>query len=74
METLTTLEQPIGGRVQQRLLSTNDTCLYLGVSRTFLSRLVRAKILRPIHLKSASRFDTRDLDAWIEKLRAEQYG
>ena len=63
----------------KKLLSENEACSYLGISRSFLAKsrmtgLLESHRFTPppfIRLGGAIRYDVADLDAWIAQNRVE---
>jgi excisionase family DNA binding protein len=53
------------------LLNLNQAAHYLGVSRRHVERLLAAGTLPRLHLGRAVRVAVRDLDNYIDSLRAE---
>lgn len=51
------------------LLTTEQACAYLSISRTTLNGLVARREIPKLHVGAAPRFAARDLDAYIERLR-----
>lgn len=51
------------------LLDRNAAAEYLSIGLTTLRKLVSDKEIRVLKVGSATRYSTRDLDAYIERLR-----
>ena len=55
-----------------RLLTKSETLRYLKISNTTLFRRVHAGEITPIRIGVSVRFDLRDLNAWVDRMRAQQ--
>lgn len=58
--------------MERRLLSVNEACHYLHLSRATLYHMIERKEITPVNLGGRTLFDKKDLDALIE--RAKQAG
>ncbi len=53
-----------------RLLSVNDACRYLHLSRSTLYHMIGRKEISPVIIGGRTLFDRKDLDELIEKAKA----
>lgn len=51
--------------MEKRLLSIVDTAEWLGISQSYLYRLVEAGAIPHIHFGRAIRFDIKQLEVWL---------
>jgi len=51
------------------ILTPDEVAAQLKVSRRTIERLVRAGRLRPLHIGRSTRFEQREIDAYVASLR-----
>jgi len=56
---------------KRRLLNADDAAEYLGITTEAIYHLTRKGTLKPVRIDARSRFDIRDLDAFIESGKRE---
>jgi len=57
--------------MEKRLLSVTETAKVLGISRSFVYKLVESDSIPVIRLGRALRFDMRHLEIWLDAIAAE---
>lgn len=55
-----------------RLLTVNEACRYLHLSRTTLYNMIERKEISPVSLGGRTLFDRKDLDDLIEKAKGDR--
>jgi excisionase family DNA binding protein len=61
-------------KAPKRLLTVNEACSYLAISRMSLYRLIRRGEIRPVDLAGRTLIDMEDLDQLIEKSKGLEAG
>jgi len=56
--------------MEKRLLSVAETAGLLGISQSFLYKLVNSESIPHIRLGRAIRFDIRQIDVWLEGIKS----
>ena len=60
--------------MEKRLLSVAETAGLLGISQSFLYKLVNSESIPHIRLGRAIRFDIRQIDVWLEGIKSGERG
>jgi len=58
--------------ISGRLLTVNEACRYLHLSRTTLYNMIERKEISPVSLGGRTLFDRKDLDDLIEKAKGDR--
>jgi|HubBroStandDraft_6_1064221.scaffolds.fasta_scaffold51877_3 excisionase family DNA binding protein len=58
--------------ITERVLGTRDAAKYIGASAWTIHKLVRTEELRPLRHGRGFRFDVRDLDNFIERMKKKK--
>ena len=60
----------MANETEGRLLSVNEACRYLHLSRSTLYHMIERKEISPVIIGGRTLFDRKDLDELIEKAKA----
>ncbi|MGA2107701.1 MAG: helix-turn-helix domain-containing protein [Syntrophorhabdales bacterium] len=60
--------------IEKRLLTVNQACEYLSISRMSLYRLIRSKIIAPVVIAGRTLIDREDLEQLIQQAKGQERG
>lgn len=68
------MEEHNNSPIEPALLTTEQACVYLGISKTSLNRLRKEGKVRTVQFFADVRYDINDLNDFINKNRSSDFG